>query len=479
MKSKVPIPCKFQSYRENGYLIDCVIKFPEKDCPVHRLVLAKYSTFFRRLFAAGSSGDMFTFVPEFNPQNCLMLAVDFLYTGKVAIDASNVVAVLATAKHYEIPILAECAASKYSELATEKTALTFAKQCVEYGVSEMDNKIVRIIAEHFNSWPRETLFDSMNASFLAEVLRCEEKPEFTSDEILSIIDQFHERTPVKEESDMEKLARTIDWTACDAYMFLARHKCKWVPPRIGRPLYRKMMVARRRTYYEWQRRTMQQNEASESSRWFTFAWAQEVRNATGRIETTSNLIRFTSTLGSDRQPLAPTALGTIQIDGSPATQEFAIDYAFDGRPDTYFMSILEEEHNKAPFVSFKFGQRASFEVDSLKFVCRTPEVIGMKLKKIMPKSFYDNRGNADIRDAEMEHICPVPTAIEVTGLNEDGRQMVPPVTIKAEDIRSATPVQTHWNVPISKMCAEIRRSDDEAVAVLRLVEIEVVGRFVT
>ena len=494
MKSKVPIPCKFQNYRENGYLIDCVIRFPEKDCPVHRLVLAKYSAFFRRLFAAGSSNDMFTFVPEFNPQNSLMLAVDFLYTGTVAIDASNVVAILATAEHYEIPILAECAASKYAELATEKTALTFAKQCVEYGVSEINNKVVPIIADHFNSWPREKLFGSMNASFLAEVLllkvkpestsdevlSCRAKSEFTSDEVLSIIDQFHETTPVKDENEMEKLARTIDWTSSDAYMFLARHKCRWVPPRIGRPLYRKMMAARRRTYYEWQKRAMQQNEASESSRWFTLAWAQEVRNATGRVETTSNLIRFASTLGSDKQPLPPTALGTIQIDGSPATQEFAVDYAFDGKPDTYFMSILEDEHDRAPFVSFKFGQRASFVVDSLKFVCRTEKVIEMKLKKILTKSDFDSGGRLIERKANIiDSICPVPLAIEVTGFNEDGRPSVPPVTIEAEALRRATPVQTHWGLPISKIHAEIRKPDGQAVAVLRLIEIEVVGKFVT
>lgn len=460
------LPCHFQNYREHGHLIDCVIKCCDKEFPAHRLVLARYSDFFRQLFLSTTSQDMYQFTPDFNPQNCLISVVDFLYTGRIEIDASNVVAILVTADHYKISVLKDIAHFRYCELLETMTsvdiALTFARHCADYGYSEQQNEVIPIIAQNFNSFTHDQLFESLNAAYLSEVLMSDKLPNLTADERLSLIDDFDSVKPVVDETDKAKLARVIDWSSNDAYMYLARHKCAWMPSKIVRPLYKKVIIARRQTAIELRRRT--EAGPDTTSRWFPFTWVAEVKKASGRVAGVSqDLVKFATTLGTNSTTVKGDLMGVIHVTSSGTTETFPVQNAFDGKPDTYFQGIWSQGE-EAPFVSLGFGPLAYFSVEKVRLVCRTPEFIEKKNAKL--------RELRQLSEEDTRTRCPVPKRIAFVGRN--GNKVTRLVRVFTEDV-----IDVNLDSPISDLCVSLDVQDGaEVVAVLRIFAIEVYGEFV-
>ena len=467
MESRVRLPCHFQSYRENGYLIDCIIKCCDKEFPAHRLVLARYSDFFRQLFLSTTSQDVYQFTPDFNPQNCLISVVDFLYTGRIKIDASNVVAILATADHYKISVLKDIAHFRYCELLetlpSVNTALTFARHCADYGYSEQHNEVVPVIAQNFNSFTHDQLFESLNAAYLSEVLRSDKMPDLTADERLSLIDDFDSVTPVLDETDKAKLARVIDWSSNDAYMYLARHKCAWMPSRIVRPLYKRVIMARRQTATALRQRA--EAGPDTTSRWFPFTWLAEVKNASGRVASVSqDLVKFATTLGTNLTTVKGDLMGVIHVKSSGTTETFPVQNVFDGKRDTYFQGIWSRGE-EAPFVSLGFGPLAYFTVEKVRLVCRTPEFIEKKNAKVceLKQGWAEN----------VETRCPVPKKIAFVGRNgQKVTKRVRQFTERAIDVNIDSPISD------LRVSLDVQEEAEFGVAVLRIFAIEVYGEFV-
>ncbi|XP_050397008.1 kelch-like protein 26 [Patella vulgata] len=96
--------------RDKCQLFDMILTVGEEDLPVHRVVLASCSEYFRAMFTDGLKE---------SKQECIILngvtatgmrnLIDFAYTSKINIDTENVYDVLGAANHVQIlPVLTAC-----------------------------------------------------------------------------------------------------------------------------------------------------------------------------------------------------------------------------------------------------------------------------------------------------------------------------------------------------------------------------------
>ena len=86
---------KFAEFRKNKVFCDCKIVFKEKEVFAHRIILSKYSQFFKNLFISSNDAGIFSFKVEYDPLNTLESIIDFFYNNDIIINYSNIIALIA------------------------------------------------------------------------------------------------------------------------------------------------------------------------------------------------------------------------------------------------------------------------------------------------------------------------------------------------------------------------------------------------
>jgi hypothetical protein len=208
--------------------------------------------------------------------------IDWLYTSELILNSDNVVALLAISEYYEIPVLQEIAFERfqtYLEAAKSKPRdhqeilLKFVKSCSKFNVIDHGKELIPPIADHFSTLSRVLLYESLNPTLLTALLLHEKLSYLSEDDRLTIADSYDDLFPVAP-GDQPELATIATWGADFSHEYLVRHRCRWMPASITRPLYRRLMKCRRSTARAF--RSVASASGGDTSRWFSFTRLQAV-----------------------------------------------------------------------------------------------------------------------------------------------------------------------------------------------------------
>jgi hypothetical protein len=426
------ILAKFSEFREKSMFIDCVIHTGNSQTNAHRLVLAKHSGYFLRLFERPDPPPVFEFTPEFNPQEMLSPVIDWLYSKELIMNEENVVALLAISEFYEIPVLKNIAHHKFQSYWTpiaedgtgglnrsghEKSdyqdlLLRFLKGCSEFRITNYGMELVGPVAEHFSPHPAKIklIYASVNPDLLAAILTHEKLANLTEDDRLRHVDAYHRMFPVDLENQFV-LSKVATWDAEFSHEYLVRHECLWMPSSIIRPLYRRLMKNRRATAHTF--RDVAATATGDTSRWFAFTRAQAVfegRGDPGSVDT----IEFMRTLGGVARGFDPVSLGTVSVASSREMRHFPAKAALANRPKEYFISGGTDGQ---PFLEIHLGPLVQFSPRCVVVACSSPEFIAQKEARFMSRDRSGKEKQLDIRAANEPCLCPVPAGIIISGIN--------------------------------------------------------------
>jgi hypothetical protein len=455
---------KFQEYREGNLFIDIIIYVGDDGFPAHKLVLAKYSRWFCRYFEETRSSSVIEFRPEFNPQNMLISAINFMYFGTIELSPSNVMAALAIGATYEISILHEMALDKLLAYLPDHendplVVLDFCQKSVEYDVREVDDKLLPLIPRHFGRVSRGLIWRSINATMLGELLKTYNVHNGDFDEALTMIDQFHANFPIVSETDRENLASIVDWADPQAHQLMIRHNCVWVPARIQLDQLRRVMRAARTTAHALRERASLAQ--TEMSRWFPFTWIQSVHDGDGKGGDTFEVevIDFARTLGRTVTGFNPVQVGLVTVRSSEPLGGFPATAAIDGTSTEYFMSVGTDM-----FWEVDLGPLAQFRVNIIQISCTSDPFMSSK-KAIM----MSHNPSLKISCEDEGTLAPVPgrIVIEIFDLEGNGT-----VLCDGKYTKSEHPVQNPTPIRRVKI-----RVPDESDAVLRLFDVRLKGEF--
>ena len=392
---------KFNEFREKGYFIDCHVKCAEKFIKCHRLVLSSLSSYFKEKFTEHIPQNTVTDVDipsEFSP--IIDDLIDFFYTGKIQITESTVISILAFGIRYQIPILQQIAEEQLtvSGFANKETVLSLSRQMKAYSIGSFCcAKIVELFVAHFDEFNLKELIQSISAKILFSILSSKDfhsKHASTDDShgmtdfTLSLIDSYHEVSPITDPEDRESMAKLFDdFKADDAYLYIIHHKCKWAPDKLTLNLYKKALSHRRQMWQKFNNEATKINQVT--SRWYTAQWCTLINNANDpEVPEPVDAVAFCRSLGGKIQGANPLAYGFLEctkLSDPFAPKEgiqnqYVAQFGTQGAAlmdnDQYFVSI-----NAGAFLSVSFGKLAKFQVDSIEIKSMPKKPGDMKMRK--------------------------------------------------------------------------------------------------
>jgi hypothetical protein len=401
---------KFSEFRERDQFIDIVIHVGDESFRAHKLVLAKFSSYFARGLSADYPTGCIDFSPDFNPQEMFIPSILFLYTHTLDVNSDNVLAYLSIGERYEINVLLTIAHDWFvSHIPDESPRneaipllLKWLSQSVAYEVDRFGLELIESIGQYFPHINRQDLWESLNPRILHALMSQILISKYGPDECLSMIDEFHLLKPINNEEEREALAEVFVWSDHSSHQLLTRHNCSWLPVPLQRRLLLKVMENRRVTARQFRERAGQ--NAIEVSRWFPFTWVQSVQDADGQSQPFEvDAVAFARTLGGAARGFDPIQLGTVIVTASPHFRHFAPAAALNGKEDEYFMSSEGRSYE------IDLGPLATFLIRSMRVVCRSRSFFAGKAERLTARN-----EKLAVGDETEETLCQVPGRLVVT-----------------------------------------------------------------
>lgn len=183
------------------------------------------------------------------------------------------------------------------------------------------------------------------------------------------------------DNEREALATTINWDAEDTFSYLVNYNCDWVPARISRKLYQKILSSRRQTAHAMNN-IIEENK-SKYSGWRIFNWLNEEFYSKAATEDSCvHLFQFISTIGGQSSILDNNLFQFIKFTstGYPIfdTQNIMVDN------NTYYCSMSTKDSlsliiDTKPTIYMKL-ESFSVYCDPKKESSYTPALVGQEYK---------------------------------------------------------------------------------------------------
>jgi hypothetical protein len=322
----------------------------------HKLVLARYSSFFRTLFAASLPGPVELDIP-FDESGTFQLVVDFLYTGNLNLRAANLPTVLGLfmiSIFYGIAVVTEMLRDVLTAQIREKygtdTPADLAGFCALIACyrrvslawsgardslgDAMDRLInasltalrdsqslfTDVLSRHLLTLlasQRHALLTSITPFLLSRVLKAHKIP---NEEAAALIEGFMRSTTdiALTAADLTDLNAAIDWEDEDAYRLFSEYALDWVDSSIARRCLARLVEQRTATLSALSERVSALT-AGEVSRWFASSWLLAVRESAGNtVDPPVELLSYISRFGGSGSPSDPVALGFLANTSSPS-----------------------------------------------------------------------------------------------------------------------------------------------------------------
>ncbi|OHT12492.1 BTB/POZ domain containing protein [Tritrichomonas foetus] len=366
---RLRLACQFDTFRQNNHFNDCMLISGSDQAPCHRILLARYSQWFKRYFSEHpikKFGEVCQVVLPVNPNNILPQFLDLIYKNYQVINIQNLPYLLKMTVFYECKEIAAILKHFYLDATTDQTILYFAEKFIELDLVEDAKALAPKLARHLIGIHRKDpneiftihdIYKSLSPPVFATVLCQELVKEIPDAQKVEYIDNFvlYRGKEITDENDREALAAPVDWTDPAAYQHLVHHVCDWLPPRLARPLLNRILTNRRNLMRTFGKE-VKSTTSPKISHWYLYSWAQAVRDALGTRQTPSiDVISFIRTLGGICKPFNIIDYGFVRTFTSvePITYQFSAKNAFDSNEYAYFMA--DKVGEKLPMIGFDLG----------------------------------------------------------------------------------------------------------------------------
>ncbi|OHT12166.1 BTB/POZ domain containing protein [Tritrichomonas foetus] len=376
---RIRLASQFNTFRKVDQFNDCVLISGNDQIRCQRLILSKYSNYFKRYFAEHplkKLGDVCTVTLPVNPNNILDSFLQIIYENYLPITIQNIPPLLKMAVYYECPSLQVILKNFYLSATNNDTILYFAEKFIELDLLDDAKALAPQLAEHVkrihNCDPTEKfsitdIYKSLSPQVFAAVF-CQESLKFIPDhEKVRYIDKFviYRGLEITDEKDREELASPINWSDASAYTHMVHYKCDWLPDKLARPLLNIILNSRRSSITKFR------NEIKKSdpkvSRWYPSTWAYAIQEAKiARCSPSVDVVDFIRTLGGLAQPINPIKYGFIFIPNEcvPLMNKFKPENAFlVHNNSTYYLA--NKVGNKMPTIGFDLKTNSKLKIESI------------------------------------------------------------------------------------------------------------------
>ena len=354
-----PVICKFEDFRKKDLFIDCVLvrSWSEPEIKCHRIVLSKYSTFFKNYFSEKTfdPGCVKVHIPFSPNDNSFQQIIDFMYINSIPISEKNAMNILSLSVLYGVTSL-ETMVKDIFKISDENvfiylktiTDLNIPKEALikfpdlEKNLERLINESVFLtdyVANNFSSFSLTKIFDSVNPRLLSMILKA---TDLTDERKAKIINDYVETKTVfsmLSESDLFYLTSVINWDAEDSYIYLTQNTCDWVIPSVSRRLYSKILTKRRESSHAFSSK-VETLHSPNFQNWFSFAWLTVVADSLGQVETPQiELADFIGTLGNLVPFFNPVKYRLLcSVSSVPLNEKYYSDAFMFEDSDKYFLT---------------------------------------------------------------------------------------------------------------------------------------------
>ena len=369
---------KFDEYRQKKVFIDCQFNLENEEIYAHRIILSKFSKIFSNYFSIVNDSKNILSVPiPFNINSLFPQMIDFFYKEKLDNDLvfEDPIPLYMMALVYDVPSLSFILNDITNESLNMSNVLSYVSHfkriridpiysSIFPGISESFKKMIDrslefapFIADHFDEFPIQYLYESLSPQILAEVLI---KTDFDDKKRITIIDDFVMHNGDPTDNECKYLHKVINWKSNNSYQLFVDHDANWVFPSIAiNPLS---------TIFDNRRKTINSmidflsNHNQKNNNWYLMSWITSIKNSTGDDHLEDcKLIDFASTIGGAiSHPINPTLYRFIKTKASnglqmPQYRELLFDReCYADNTDKYYLSYPYADDNITQFIGYEF-----------------------------------------------------------------------------------------------------------------------------
>lgn len=397
LSGRVRLEEHFDEFRKNRFFVDAWYRSSDGDSHVHKLLLARRSSFFSRAFQRVQVTELPVVL---NISNRFDAIIEFIYTNRLSLErynATELIEIYILACFYGVDnitsllrdaITAEFLTSKHLQDKPEQIlewVQVYRSQNVTNTLEQLQSLIQEreeIVAESQLMFLDfiVTNWDYLSSGFLPRI--CQTLPTRlfahvvrkvcnSNETVVELVDQFFEGLKSSDDRVVSEFDGLIDWSIPNAYRVFTKGALGWVRPEISRKELCDLLAARRRTIAAMRQEVNKLKTVTKASRWYVSHWCEQVRDASGLEKLPSvRLMEFVSTLGGAITRRDFSLYGFVRGQGSQALGKkehgmFCADVLFDGSSseERYFASDPLLPHSEFQ-ISFEFCSFA-FRVESI------------------------------------------------------------------------------------------------------------------
>ena len=344
------IQSRFQEFRSKDLFLDCIIRSIDTEIKCHRVVIAKYSTYFKNIILCLPNQEKVINV-DFDPLGLLSDVIDFFYSNKISITKQNYPLLAGIAKYYEVDSLMALLEKSFNDMVQNSDLLTMLEQFILYKVNNLRDLLIPIIAKNFNEYDHAELCRCADTYSYTQILQVQEMNEWDK------IEKIEEFVATKglDNVDGELLSYLIQWEE-SAFEYFLFYPLDWVPARIQRKYISSIITNRRITLKSFS--FIAARVKDTTNRWFVISWIKQIADSDGSHATKSiELISFIQTLGGIVYDANAHKYGFIETSSSPAIGSLFTAKEAIQKSKRYFMSISQDT---PPYMTVSFDSSLIF-----------------------------------------------------------------------------------------------------------------------
>lgn len=325
---KSDFPQKYEQFIRNSYFIDVKLVSEIGEYNAHKIVLARYSTWFEKTFK-DLPADAASLQLPCDPEGAFALLLEIIYTNAVKISVKTAPALLKVAVAYEFPDVIEQVQKFIDEstsmIENEEIILYYVSKFIEYGLIDDAQKLAPKFAKYLSQMianggkagimSMDRMYRSVSDGrvFASILIDPQVIDKWSEEQKVEQIDIFHSMHPELKEPEKEALANPsiVNWSNENSYRYLVHYVCDWLPAKISRPLYRKIFNIRAANSRVFEKDC--ETASAKLSRWFPFSWCSCIADSVVTQSTpVVDAIKFITKLGGAlKNPIDPEKYGLI------------------------------------------------------------------------------------------------------------------------------------------------------------------------
>ena len=186
----------FHEMRQFEELCDVTVEVNGREIRGHRVVLAACSPYFRAMLTAGFAE---SFMSTVSLQDCDAAAVqsmiDYFYTAKLKVNASNAEDILAAASLFQVPTVVEQCGEYLQDQITVSNCLGIQSLAMQYSLGNLKAKVDMFVHWNFMDLCKEEEFVLIPARQLLDIVKGDTLHVSTENEVFEAVMRWYKHNP--------------------------------------------------------------------------------------------------------------------------------------------------------------------------------------------------------------------------------------------------------------------------------------------